>query len=199
MKDQWNERYSAEAYVYGEEPNEWLKHQLLGMPPCRILFPAEGEGRNAVFAAGLGFDVCAFDISEIAREKAVQLAAKHNVNLNYEILDVAEISGCYSENSFDAIALIYAHFNTGIRRTYHRALLRLLKPNGLLLIEAFTKKQLPFTSGGPKNESLLCEVNEIEIDFAEAEMQHVLEYEVDLNEGLLHQGKAFVLRGVIRK
>ena len=86
MKDawteRWNDRYSNEEFAYGENPNNYLKEQLEKLPAGNILFPAEGEGRNAVFAAKLGWAVSAFDISDKGKKKALQLAAKNNVNID---------------------------------------------------------------------------------------------------------------------
>ena len=68
-KEFWNERYAKAEYVYGEEPNDFLKEQL--KPGHGVwLFPAEGEGRNAVYAASLGLQVVAFDQSEAGRAKS---------------------------------------------------------------------------------------------------------------------------------
>ena len=52
--NQWDERFSAEEYVYGTKPNAFLEDQLPLLNPGAILFACEGEGRNAVFAASLG-------------------------------------------------------------------------------------------------------------------------------------------------
>jgi hypothetical protein len=54
------ERYRDEAFAYGEEPNSYLKEQLVKLPIGTILFPAEGEGRNAVFAATFRLECSAF-------------------------------------------------------------------------------------------------------------------------------------------
>ncbi|MDA0985112.1 MAG: hypothetical protein O3C56_04825 [Bacteroidetes bacterium] len=54
MKDFWNERYASTEYVYGKEPNQYFKQILCSLSPGKILLPAEGEGRNAVYAASLG-------------------------------------------------------------------------------------------------------------------------------------------------
>lgn len=63
MNDFWNERFAAKEYVYGTDPNSFYKEQLLLLETGSVLFPAEGEGRNAVYAAKLGWDVTAFDSS----------------------------------------------------------------------------------------------------------------------------------------
>ena len=81
----WNERYSQEEFAYGEEPNQYLKEQLEKLKAGTILFPAEGEGRNAVFAAQLGWDVSAFDISKEGKNKANQLAEKNGISIDYQV------------------------------------------------------------------------------------------------------------------
>jgi hypothetical protein len=51
MKSMWNDRYGKIEFAYGEQPNNFLKEQLIKIPAGTILFPAEGEGRNAIYAA----------------------------------------------------------------------------------------------------------------------------------------------------
>ena len=50
MKDFWNERYDEESYAYGNSPNVFFKQQLDKLKVGSLLLPAEGEGRNAVYA-----------------------------------------------------------------------------------------------------------------------------------------------------
>src|SRR5690606_33687725 len=97
----WNNRYSKNEFAYGETPNIYLKHKLKKIKNGRILFPAEGEGRNAVYAAKLGWEVFAFDISIEGQKKADRLAKMHQVEIDYQ---VAEFNGLtYREEEFDAI------------------------------------------------------------------------------------------------
>src|SRR6476469_7303750 len=86
--DRWNDRYSTDEFAYGEQPNNYLREQLEKMPVGTILFPAEGEGRNAVFAAKLGWKVSAFDISNEGKNKAIRLAEKNNVTIDYKVGDL---------------------------------------------------------------------------------------------------------------
>ena len=52
MKEIWDKRYSTAVYAYGEEPNAFFKEKLDSQNlEGSILLPAEGEGRNAVYAA----------------------------------------------------------------------------------------------------------------------------------------------------
>src|SRR6186713_3732560 len=83
--ERWNDRYSNEAFAYGEEPNNFFKEQIEKLNAGTILFPAEGEGRNAVYAAKLGWEAAAFDISAEGKNKALKLAEANNVTIDYKI------------------------------------------------------------------------------------------------------------------
>jgi len=70
--DFWNERYIAEEYVYGKEPNFFFFRNFINQKlqtPGKLLLPAEGEGRNAIFAAGHGYQVTAFDFSPDGKKR----------------------------------------------------------------------------------------------------------------------------------
>lgn len=197
MKEFWNERYREKAFVYGENPNEYLKTKLSGIPVGKVLFPAEGEGRNAVFAATLGWDVFAFDQSEEGKKKAELLAQKCDVQINYTVSDMEQI--CYPQNSFDALVLIYAHFQSEKRKEYHQKLGSLLKKGGLLILEGFEKKHVEYQkqntkAGGPKNVSMLYDLEELKSDFKEFDFTEAYECTISLDEGLYHVGQASIVR-----
>ena len=191
----WDQRYAQDEYVYGVQPNEFLKQELIPLRGGTILFPAEGEGRNAVYAASLGWEVTAFDSSYEARQKAERLAEANQVKLQYSITSMEEAD--FEDNSFDAIALIYAH--NGNREENHKRMIRFLKPGGTIILEAFSKKQLSNNSGGPKDPSMLYSIEELEKDFDTLNILKISESEIELNEGFLHVGKASVVRLVAVK
>ncbi|UBM59547.1 class I SAM-dependent methyltransferase [Marinilongibacter aquaticus] len=198
----WNTRYSKEEYAFGEEPNEFLKAELPKYPSAHILFAAEGEGRNAVFAAKQNWEVAAFDISEEGRKKALKLAEKHHVSLDYRVGQLPELD--FQEASFDAVALIYAHFPAEIKSSYHKMLGSLLKEGGLVFFEAFSKKHLEYRLknekvGGPKDLASLFSIEEIQSDFEGFETILLKEEVIELNEGLYHQGLGSVIRYIGRK
>ena len=72
----WDERYSTDEFIYGKEPNEFFRENLLKIRPGKLFLPGEGEGRNAVFAAKNGWTVDATDQSEIGKLKALKLASE---------------------------------------------------------------------------------------------------------------------------
>lgn len=198
----WNDRYSKDEFAYGEEPNRYLKDNLKKLTVGTILFPAEGEGRNAVFAAKLGWTVFAFDISKEGKRKAMKLAAKNHVSLAYQVGELRSLD--FKSEQFDAIALIYAHFPASIKSQYHKAFDALLKPGGIIIFEAFSKKHIDYVTknekvGGPKDIDSLFSIDEIKSDFLNYEIIELVEKEIELNEGLYHNGIGSVIRFVGRK
>ena len=198
----WDDRYSKEEFAYGEEPNNFLREQLKKLKPGKILFPAEGEGRNAIFAAKNGWEVYAFDISSEGRSKAHRLAIKNNVEIKYEVGQLQSLN--YKPESFDVIALIYAHFPAAIKSGYHKTLSTYLRKGGLVIFEAFSKKHLDYLSrnekvGGPKEIEVLFSTEEMRSDFNNFEIIELEEKVIQLNEGLLHNGQGSVIRFVGRK
>lgn len=197
MKTIWNSRYNSKEYQYGIEPNDFLKNQLTQLPIGRLLVPAAGEGRDAVFAAQLGWEVYAFDSSDTAQGKAIRLASEKSVNLHYECIDANNVR--YPLESFDAIALVYFHLQPEERRIFHQQCIKWLKPGGKIILEGFSKNQLGLDSGGPKDVNMLFHLDELKEDFAGLNIEFCQENAKVLNEGPLHQGKAFVLDFVANK
>jgi len=203
MKEFWEERYGKEAFAYGIKPNVFFEKTLeKNLLKGSILLPAEGEGRNAVFAATKGLNVTCFDMSSQGKLKAQKLAQQNNVSINYLVGEFSELH--FEENSFDAIVLIYAHFPANIKTEYHKKLTTYLKKGGLLILEGFSKNQLKINeenqqSFGPKNIDMLYTVESIKDDFKDLEIQVLKEELIDLDEGIHHKGKGDVIRFIGKK
>lgn len=193
MRDFWNKRYTEENYAYGRLPNQFFKEELDKLPVGSLLLPAEGEGRNAVYAAKKGWEVTAFDFSHSAKVKAEGLAKDQDAAISFYVTDVMEFS---SEIKFDTIALSYAHFPVSIRMQAHKHLMQFLKPQGHIIFEAFSKEQLGKPSGGPKDIEMLFSTAEIEKEFPTLEFITLKEDLIELNEGEYHSGPASVVRFV---
>ncbi|WP_038032655.1 class I SAM-dependent methyltransferase [Thermonema rossianum] len=195
MKEFWNERFAQKNFVYGTEPNAFFRQEIDRLSPGHLLLPAEGEGRNAVYAAQKGWQVYAFDYAETAREKALQLAARRGVQLQYELASYDEIQ--LPEAHFDALALIYAHTENW-QHIYPR-LFRALRPGGTLIVELFAPAQLGRPSGGPKQASLLVSAEALQALLQDFSESRVWEEETFLNEGAYHHGEAAVTRAVAKR
>lgn len=201
-KERWDERYKNQEFAYGEQPNNYLKEQLEKLPVGSILFPAEGEGRNAIFAARLGWQVSAFDISTEGKRKAMRLAEAHDVHIDYQVGELETLK--YAEGQFDAIGLIYAHFPANVKSLYHQIMNNYLRKGGLVVFEAFSKKHLDYIArneqvGGPKDIAMLFSMDEIKSDFQDYEIIELMEMEIELHEGSFHNGTGSVIRFVGRK
>jgi cyclopropane fatty-acyl-phospholipid synthase-like methyltransferase len=162
--------------------------------PGRILFAAEGEGRNAVYAARKGFEVYAFDPSLEGRKKAIMLAEMNAVSINYQLNTYEETE--YEENSFDVLVLIFAHMPPSKRSVYHQKLISYLKPGGKLILEGFSKKQIQNDTGGPRDINMLFSEEELRSDFSLLSEISVTEEKTVLEEGNFHKGEASVIRVV---
>jgi len=188
----WDERYAAGEYAYGTEPSLFLKECLASLPPGRALFPAEGEGRNAVYAAQCGWEVSAFDGSAEGRRKALALAAVRGVTLDYRLMRFDDMD--YPDGSFDLIALIFVHPPPEERRALHRRVVSMLRPGGRVLLEVFSTEQLRFSSGGPKDPEMLHTPERLRREFSGLRELRCTVETVRLDEGPFHHGEASVLR-----
>ena len=159
MENFWDNRFKSNEYAYGTLPNSFYKsaiesYKLKG----KILLPAEGEGRNAVYAAQQGLQVYAFDTSIEGKNKAMKLAERNNVSIKYEVGEFFELD--LIKEKFDVAALIFAHFSPEILPVYHKKVIDLLKPGGIVIIEGFSKNHLKYQennpfAGGPKDLEML--------------------------------------------
>ncbi|MFV0564860.1 MAG: class I SAM-dependent methyltransferase [Flavobacteriaceae bacterium] len=198
----WNSRYKENEFAYGTQPNKFLKEQLQRLKPGKILFGAEGEGRNAVYAAKTSWNVHAFDISVEGKNKALKLADQNNVSINYQVGQLPDLD--FRNETFDAIALIYAHFPPNIKSAYHKLLNQKLKKGGIVIFEAFGKNHLKYRNknpkiGGPLDLESLFSTDELKADFKDYNILELEEKEIELNEGLYHNGIGSVTRFVGRK
>lgn len=202
MGPNWDERYGAEEYAYGKAPNVFFKQQLDKLLPGSILMPADGEGRNGVYAAEQGWKVRAFDLSKEGKAKALKLAEEKEVTIDYQVGDFADLS--FTRGTYDAMGLIYAHFPADKKSEYHKRLITHLHVGGIVIFEAFSKSHLQYRHanprvGGPPDVDTLFSVGEVRHDFEGFEVILLEETEVQLREGLYHIGTGSVVRFVGRK
>jgi len=194
----WDERYSVEEYVYGTEPNQFFKEEINKISsPGLLLLPGEGEGRNAVCAASLGWKVDAFDQSTVAKLKAEKLARKNSVSINYSNVDLDKFNP--QKNNYDCAAIIFIHLPPQVRTEFHKKVIDAIKPNGKIILELFSKNQFGKTSGGPQDLEMLTSVEEIKKDFKKLKTILLKEVNTDLAEGEKHLGEASVIRFVGEK
>lgn len=197
--EQWNARYAQDAFLFGVEPNAFLKRQAgLLRPGLKALAIADGEGRNGVWLARQGLDVLSIDVSENAQAKAAALAQSHGVSLELLLLDV--IAWDWPVEAFDVVAAIFIQFAGPIERArIFSGIRRSLKPGGLLLLEGYRPEQLDHGTGGPSAVENLYTAPMLHDAFAGFEILELAEYDAELQEGSAHSGLSALIDLVARK
>lgn len=193
----WDERYGEPGYAYGTEPNEFLVSVVSSIPPGRILSLAEGEGRNAVWLASRGYAVTGVDASAVGLRKAGELAAAKGVSITTVLADLRDY--VIEPQQWDGIVACYCHLPSAVRVPLHRAVVAGLKPGGVFVLEAFSKEQLDYGSGGPQSLDMLMSLEELREELAGLTFLHAVRLERDVREGSRHTGLASVVQILGRK
>jgi SAM-dependent methyltransferase len=188
----WDERYSEEGYIYGTEPNDFLAENYQRIPKGKVLCLADGEGRNSVFLAEQGYTVTAVDASSVGIEKGKRLAADRGVQVESIHADLAEFTiepGCWQ-----GVVSIFAHVPPPVRQRIHRQVVESLLPGGVLLLEAYTPKQLELGTGGPPVPELTMDLQRLEAELPGLNFELAQEMERDVVEGKYHTGRGAVVQ-----
>jgi SAM-dependent methyltransferase len=191
--DSWDERYGADGYYYGTEPNEFLREHCAEIRRGGdVLCLAEGEGRNAVFLAQQGFHPIALDQSQVGLRKAEHLAAARGVQIGTV---VANLDGYRIEpGRWDGIVSIWCHLPARLRAVVHRQVAAGLKLGGVFLLEAYTPAQLRYGTGGPRTADLLPTLADLRRELEGLELVHAMERERAVHEGFGHTGLSAVVQ-----
>lgn len=188
----WDERYSEPGYSYGTEPNDFLVSVVDLLPKGEILSLAEGEGRNAVYLASLGYEVTGVDGSEVGLCKAQALAAERGVTITTIHADLGTFE--IGQEQWDAIIACYCHVPSAIRTPLHQAAVRGLKPGGIFVLEAFSQEQLAYGTGGPQSLDMLMSLDDVKEELAGLEFRHAVQLQREVREGNRHTGLASVIQ-----
>lgn len=197
----WNQKFTEIENLYGLEANGFVKtSSKILEKKSKILCLAEGEGRNALYLATKGHEISVIDISQVAIENMENLLSTYGYDVNAKQIDILRWQPIYQE--YDAIITTYLHLAN--QEQFHNVLdksILSLKTNGYFIGEFFEKKQIDFTSGGPKNIDMLYCINELREYLSNHNITiKILSNEtVNLDEGLGHQGKASVIRVIFQK
>jgi len=195
----WNKRFEGEGYLFGTEPNAYLREQAFRWRPgSQLLCVADGEGRNSVWLAAQGMVVDAFDISEVGVAKARKLAAMSGVSVEYSVADCD--SWPWPTDTYDGIAAIFVQFaDPTMRERLFANVIRSLKVGGLLVLQGYSPKQLEYKTGGPSLLSHLYTEEMLRTAFASTELLELRAYDADLTEGTRHRGRSALIGLVARR
>jgi SAM-dependent methyltransferase len=195
----WNRRYAQDGFLFGEEPNAWLREHADVWPPgSRVLSIADGEGRNSVWLAQRGLRVDAFDIADVAVDKARRLAAARGVEVAFAVADIEGYA--WPEAGYDGVAAIFVQFaDPAQRERLFARIVQALKPGGTLVLQGYTPRQLEYRTGGPPHASHLYTESMLRAAFGGLRIVELREYEADVAEGTGHLGRSALIGLVARK
>ncbi len=197
-REQWDERFGEDGYIYGTEPNDFVAAQAHLIPRGgRVLCLAEGEGRNSVFLAKHGYRVTGVDQSSVGLEKARQLAAREGVDVEYVQCDLASFD--LGSSRWDAIVSVFAHVPSDVRRALHAKVADALTPAGVLILEAYTPSQLGRGTGGPREDSMMMSAARLRDELTGMSFDVLQELEREIVEGTHHNGIGAVVQAVARR
>ncbi len=194
----WDERYAADAFYYGCDPNDFLIEQAGAIHAgSRVLCLAEGEGRNAVFLARQGWQVTAVDQSTVGLRKASALAQRAGVTIHTVVSDLADY--VIEPGAWQGIVSIWCHVPQPLRAELHRRVVAGLAPGGVFLLEAYTPDQLRYGTGGPPTADLLPTLSALREELVGLEFTVGRELLREVHEGQGHHGLSAVVQVLARK
>jgi len=187
-QDFWNQRYQVEGFLFGREPNAFVKSQAhLFKPGQDVLAIADGEGRNGVFVARQGARVTSVDFSAPALEKARRLADEFSVEITIEQQDFYDWQG--ADDAYDIVLAIFIQFAPPEKRPQlFDTIKRLVKPGGLVVMQGYRPEQVSYKTGGPPQAENMYTIDLLRTAFADFYIQHLKEHDSIVDEGIGHSG-----------
>ena len=157
--DAWDRRYSESDLVWSATPNQFVAEQLADLPPGRAVDLAAGEGRDAIWLAGRGWEVTAVDFSQVALDKGRRLAGDTAVDWQ-----CADATTWQAPAAYDLALLAYLQLPADERRAAVRNAFGSLRAGGTLLLVAHDSTNLFEGTGGPQDPAVLMSADEVLAD-----------------------------------
>jgi SAM-dependent methyltransferase len=175
----WDDRFATPSYAYGEAPNDFLVWAAPQVRKGKAISLSEGEGRNAVYLATLGFEVTAVDFSRVGLDKALALADKHRVKIECIQMDLYDLN--LAPNAWDLVVSIFSQPDSPIRQRLNQQVASCLKPGGALIHESKVAEGASAADKYPGVAILQTEIAPLHISFAHEGAR-------ELSEGTYHVG-----------
>lgn len=129
---EWDDRYGASQQVWSGQPNGVLVAEAGGLAPGRALDVGCGEGADAVWLAGRGWQVTAVDVSHVALDRAERHAQDAGVVVTW--LHAGLVEAGLPPGAFDLVSAQYPVLRRTACAVAERLLADLVAPGGTLLV-----------------------------------------------------------------
>ncbi len=195
----WNARFAREDFLFGEEPNAFLRTQAHWLRAGdSVLCVADGEGRNSVWLAEQGFQVTAFDFAPNAVAKAKRLAERRNVSVSHELGDA--YTWPWTVKRYDAVVAVFIQFlPPDYRDSVFAGMKSAVEPSGLFLLEGYRPEQVDYGTGGPPRREHMYTREWLERMFSDWRILVLKDYNAVIQEGQAHNGMSALIDLVARK
>jgi SAM-dependent methyltransferase len=158
-REDWDRRYAGAERLWSAKPNRFLVAEVEDLPPGRALDLACGEGQNAIWLAGLGWDVVGVDFSEIAIAKARARAERDGVAVELAVADLLDYEP--EPTAYDLVLLLYLHLPPDERRLVLERASGALAPGGTLVLVGHDLLNMTEGVGGPSDPTIHFTPDEI--------------------------------------
>ena len=193
----WEDRYAADEFLYGTEPNDFLRDHVDHLPDGPVVCLADGEGRNGVFVASTGRPTTSIDLTAAGVAKTRRLAEDRGVVIEAIQADLSTFE--LGVDQWAGAVSIFAYMPPPVRRDLHRRVVAALRPGGVLILEAYTPDQIGRGTGGPPVAEMTMSLELLRSELDGLDIEHGVETLRDVREGPGHTGMGAVVQVIARK
>ncbi|MDI6100967.1 bifunctional NAD(P)/FAD-dependent oxidoreductase/class I SAM-dependent methyltransferase [Actinoplanes sp. NEAU-A12] len=159
-EDAWEERYRGKDAVWSGRPNPVLVDEVSGLAVGRALDVGCGEGADAVWLAGRGWQVTAVDISSVALGRAAGHAADAGLAERITFRH-ADLRTDEPGEGYDLVSAQFMHLPPDARRELYTRLAASVGPGGTLLVVGHHPSDLATSVGRMHFPDMLFTAEEI--------------------------------------
>lgn len=203
MSQHWNELYAQTQDLYGTAANLFIqevteKIRIEG----KTLAIAEGEGRNILYLAeqarqhNYSFSAEVWDYSDVALKHLSSKAEATGIKLELKNVDLTAAK--WLSERYQNVICVFGHFDTQTQKQILAGIRESLLNGGWFIGELYSKEQINYQTGGPKNIEYLYDPRSILDVFGQDHLHHFYVGEQERHEGKLHCGKCHVIQFAIQ-